>query len=107
LLHFSRAETGVLPDHGDDGNVDLRKYIGRHDANGRDAEEQDKNSQHIESVRQSQCEANDTHLGRELSAVAIATAMPAEAAMSEETVAQEWYRLRCCSVAPHRKCHFL
>jgi hypothetical protein len=41
LLHFGRAEAGVLPDHCDDGNVDLRKDVNRHDANGRDAEEED------------------------------------------------------------------
>ncbi len=38
LLHFRCAQAGVLPDHRDDRNVDLRKDVGGRDRNGRDAE---------------------------------------------------------------------
>src|SRR5271165_367884 len=41
LLHLGRAETGVLPDHSDDRDVDLRKNVRRHRPERGDAEKQD------------------------------------------------------------------
>ena len=61
LLHLRRAEAGVLPDHGHDRNVDLRKDVGRHRDDGRDAEKQDQRGHHVECMGKSQREANDAH----------------------------------------------
>ena len=38
LLHLGRAEAGVAPDHRHDRDPDLGKDVGRHRANGGDAE---------------------------------------------------------------------
>ncbi len=61
LLHFRRAQAGVLPDHGDDRNVDLRKDVSRRDRDRRDAEKQNQRRDDVERVRKSQRKANDTH----------------------------------------------
>ena len=52
LLHLRRAEPGVLPDHRDDRDLDLRKNVGRHRQDRGDAEKQDESGKHIKGVRQ-------------------------------------------------------
>ena len=61
LLHLWRAEAGVAPDDGHDRDVDLRKDIGRHRADGGDAKKHDQRGEHVEGVRKPECEPNDAH----------------------------------------------
>ncbi len=60
-LHLGRREPGFLPDHRDDGDVDLGKNIGRHRRDRADPEKDDQRGEHIECVRQAQREANQAH----------------------------------------------
>ena len=62
LLHLGRAEAGVLPDHRNYRNIDLRKNVRRHRIDRADAQEQYQRSNHIECMRKPQSEANDSHL---------------------------------------------
>jgi len=50
LFHFRSAQAGILPDHGDDRNVDFRKDIGAHGLNGGYAKEQNEKDDDIKSV---------------------------------------------------------
>jgi hypothetical protein len=52
LLHFRRAQSGVLPDDGDDRDVDLGKDIGRHLHHGGRAKKQDEHGKHVKGVWQ-------------------------------------------------------
>ena len=52
LFHLWRAQPGVLPDDGHDGNIDLGKDVRRHRQHGRHAEEHDQCCNHIEGVLQ-------------------------------------------------------
>ena len=61
LFHLRRAEPGVLPDDGDDGDVDLGKDVGRHRQHGGRAEKQHEHGEHVEGVRQPQSKTNDAH----------------------------------------------
>ena len=61
LLHLRRAQSGILPDDGDDRDVDLGKDVRRHRQHGGRAEKQDEHSQHVEGMRQPQSKTNDTH----------------------------------------------
>ena len=61
LLHLRRGQAGIAPDHRHHRNVDLREGVGRHGANGGNAQEQDERRQHVEGVRKSEREANDAH----------------------------------------------
>ena len=61
LLHLRGAEAGVLPDHGDDRDVDLGEDVGRHADDRGDAEKKDEASQHIEGVRKPQCKPDYPH----------------------------------------------
>ena len=51
LFHLRRAQAGVLPDDGDDRDVDLGKDVGRHRQHGGRAEKQDEHSKHVEGMR--------------------------------------------------------
>ncbi len=61
LLHLRRAQAGIAPDHGHHGNIDFRKDVGRHLEHGDAAQKQDQRRHHIERVRKSQGETDDTH----------------------------------------------
>src|SRR5206468_7213054 len=54
LFHSRRAEPGILPDHRHDRDSDLRKYVGRHGADRRDAEKENESCQHVERMGKSQ-----------------------------------------------------
>jgi hypothetical protein len=62
LFHLLRGEAGVLPDHGDDGDLDFREYVRRHRPDSGDTEKQDQCSQHIEGMRKPQRKSNNPHL---------------------------------------------
>ena len=51
LLHLRRAEPGILPDDGYDGDVDFGKDVRRHRHHGGRAEKQHEHGQHVEGVR--------------------------------------------------------
>ena len=61
LLHLRRRQPGVAPDHRHHRNVDLREDVGRHGADRRHAEKHDQRGEHIEGVRKSEREPDDSH----------------------------------------------
>jgi hypothetical protein len=59
--HFVREQTGVAPDHRDDGNPDRRKDVGRCSENREYAQQDDQRGEHQERVRTRQRYRDDPH----------------------------------------------
>ncbi len=64
LFHLLRAESGVIPQHGDDGNVDVRENVGGGSQNHQRADQQNQQRKHNERVRPVERDSDDPHLGR-------------------------------------------
>ena len=61
VLHLSRGEPAVAPDHVDDRNVDSRKDVYGHGDDGQNAQDSDQQGEHHESVRTAEGKTYNPH----------------------------------------------
>src|SRR5262249_38152212 len=76
-LDLVGRHAAVLPDHADDGDVDLREDVRGHAVDADRAEDGDQQGRYHERVRPPQCQPNDPHRSPLPQPLARATAAPA------------------------------